>query len=294
MNVAIVKMYTQDDYNRKTAAPHFGVYGKGGVGKSRLCCDLAAEPLNLRVFYLETEGKPLPDGLANLVYSRGGAVTHVDTTADLESVCGDYHTARANYDAVVVDGWSASNRQGIEERKAKDARWSYLEEMRAMHRALILLKNAGNPIFSTMGETWQPTNLRRDLSDPNSKHYGEIVSEGLVPEEERKYTVGLPKALIEQWPPTFVVLGRLRVQLPRGTANPAKLRWIQLMEMPGKEDAKSEYHDDHYPGLVLPYGTNAAFLLMHPWLREVRPLSTEQQDYLDKYNAWKKKGITAT
>ncbi len=267
-----------ESYRAKHTAPHMGLYGPGGTGKTESVCSACREPLNWRVLMLNTEDKALPEGLAQEIYAKGGRVYLVQEPADLQEAARE---ARAGgkedkpYDVIVVDGWTVLNRDTVYSQEASDRRQIYFATEIAMHQALRELRTAGLPILSTALEDWVPTILHRDTK-------GNVATEGNVPENEKFFTVRLPNALKKDWPASFESLGRLMLGRPGDkAANPASGRWVQFAPKIDHWQTKTEFQA-HLPGLYIPRGANAAFMLLYPWLKDVERLTEEQQLYWDK------------
>ncbi len=268
-----------ESYRAKHPAPHMGLYGPGGVGKTESVCSACRPPLNWRVLMLNTEDKALPEGLAQEIYAKGGRIYLVQEPADLQEAAREARgggNAEKPYDVIVVDGWTVLNRDTVYSQDARDRRQIYFATEIAMHQALRELRTTGLPILSTALEDWVPTILHRDAQ-------GNVATEGAVPEDERFYTVRLPNALKKDWPASFESLGRLMLGRPgdRG-GNPSKGRWVPFAPKIKGYEAKTEYQV-HLPGLYLPYGVNAAFLMLYPWLHDIGRLTEEQQAYWDGY-----------
>ena len=285
--MALVFAKTLEEYREKVSAPHMGVYGVGGTGKTSLAIAAARPPLCWRVLLVDFDHKPLPNDCEAAIYSAGGMYSRGDRVKDIVDLAGQVRAKKEKpFDLLVLDGLTALNREDVSDRVGgiRDPRAAYGAVMREMFGASELVKSTGIPGLSTLIEGWIPMFIRRE-ADESKKNYGEIIGEGWVPENERRYIPALPKALVINWPAIYTVMARLRVAQPNGNVEPGA-RWLQTI--PSKqEDAKTEYASLS-PGLYLPEGVNGAALLFYPWLKQMGRATPELEKYWASYQAKRK------
>ena len=257
-------------FHASHVAPHLGVMGAPGVGKTELVGSLARPPLNYRTLMLTTELRTLPGGLAEAIYQAGGQVAEINRVADLVEIAKEVRGAGL-YDAVVIDSYTDLNWEDIhgdDKVGEKADMGDYYTTEIAMTQTVRLLKAAGVPLLSTLREDWVPNRAH----DPR---------QGEVPEQDRKYVLRLPRSLRKDWGSKYEALGRLTLSPPSGPGS-ADTRWLQFAPKEGRWETKTLW-EWHLPGLVIPKGECAALFLLYPWLQETGRITVEQEEYAQRW-----------